>query len=834
MAFPDPCLDALLEAIPDAALVVATDGTIVRASPRAERLFGYPSGDLAGRSHDLLVPAASRTGHRRAVAAFFESPRSRPMAAGREVVGLRSDGSEFPAECFLSPLEAEGGRFALVVVRDLTDRRLEEKALQEREARYRHLFEANPHPMWVYDVETLAFLAVNDAAVRKYRYSRDEFLHRTIADIRPAEDVAPLRENVARVTEGLDEAGLWRHVTKDGRVLAVEIVSHSLDWEGRRAELVLAHDVTERRRAEEALRRRTAGLATLLGVSRHIAATLDMGRVLQATTDGAARLTGLDTAAVYLLEGNGDVRLQAATPPLPPGFPEALRLAALGDHPHLREAIESGRPVFLPDAAAAELTEAERAAASVRGLRSVLYLPLHVGVEPLGALIVGTSGAPRDLSEVELPLCRTLANLAALAAANARLYESKERHAAELEQEVAERRRAEAEREGLHLQLAQAQKMEAVGRLAGGVAHDFNNMLAVILGRAELALRRAGPEDPLRPGLEEIREAAERSAVLTRQLLAFARRQTVSPRVIDLNEAVGAMLQMLRRLIGEDIELVWAPGAGVGAVRIDPSQLDQLLANLVVNARDALAGSGRITLATRPAALAARRDARGEPPAPGDYALLTVDDNGAGMDGETLAHVFEPFFTTKGPGQGTGLGLSTVYGIVRQNGGFIDARSERGRGSTFLIYLPRAPEAAGAAGGGRDEEALPRGDETLLLVEDEASILELGSEMLEGLGYRVLSAGGPTEALRVAEAHSGPIHLLITDVVMPLMDGRALSERLAAARPGLPCLFLSGYTADVIAHRGVLDQGVWLLEKPFTLRQLAEKVRDVLRSPPRP
>jgi len=827
MTLADRTLERLLEAIPDAAIAVTADGRIAYANSVAELLFGYPPGGLTGRPHDLLVPPAHRPAHARGLVDFFAVPDRRPMAKGREVPGLRADGSEFPAECFLSPLPGEGGPFALAVVRDLTGIRQREATLREDEARYRQLFEANPHPMWVYDLETLAFLAVNAAAEHKYGFTRDEFLERTIASIRPGEDVAPLRNNVARVTQGLDTAGLWRHVTKEGTLLDVEIISHTLAWNGRRAELVLAHDVTERVRAERQVQRRTRGLTTLLEVSQSLAATLELGPILQATADGAARLFSLDTAAVYLLHGE-EVHLHATAPALPPDFPAVLRQARLAEHPRVRQTIASRAPVLLADTAAAELTPAEQLATRARNLRSILYLPLLAGPEPVGVLIVAAAGEPREFLKAEIDLCRTLANLAALAVTNARLYQAGQACAAELEERAAERKRAAEEREALQIQLAQAQKLEAVGRLAGGVAHDFNNMLAVILGRADLALGRAAPKNPLCRDLEEIRQAAERSAELTRQLLAFARRQAVSPRVLDLNEVVGTTLQMLRRLIGEDIELIWAPDPAVGNVRLDPSQLDQLLANLVVNARDAIPGTGRITLATHPVVLDRSRGARGETVAPGAYALLTVRDDGCGMDEATLRHLFEPFFTTKGPGQGTGLGLATVHGIVRQNGGLVEVYSEPGRGTTFSIYLPRAEAGAATTPGADPAAGPPCGSETLLLVEDEPAILDLGREVLEGLGYTVLAAASPAAALHLAQAHRGELHLLVTDVVMPGMNGRELAERLVAARPSLKCLFLSGYTADVIAHRGVLEEGVHFLAKPFTLQDLAAKVRQAL------
>ncbi len=386
------------------------------------------------------------------------------------------------------------------------------------------------------------------------------------------------------------------------------------------------------------------------------------------------------------------------------------------------------------------------------------------------------------------------------------------------------------EQRSTETQLHQAQKMEAVGRLAAGVAHDFNNLLMIILGQAELTASHLGPDDPLRPGLQGIVDAGSRAANLTRQLLAFARQEVVCPRSLDLNAAVADMEKMLSRLIGEDIELLWKPGNGVWPVYLDPSQVDQLLANLVVNARDAIADVGTVTVETGTAVLDETYCASHPGSTPGEYAVLTVSDTGVGMDRETQARIFEPFYTTKERGKGTGLGLATVYGIVKQAGGSVYVYSEPGQGTTLRLYLPRQQGEETAA---VLQTAPPKsawGEETVLLVEDEAAVLDLGRTALERQGYRVLPADTPEAALLVAREEPGEIALLATDVVMPGMNGRELYERLQAQRPDLKCLYLSGYTADVITQRGVLPEGVNFLQKPFTLKSLAQKVRAVLDS----
>jgi PAS domain S-box-containing protein len=393
--------------------------------------------------------------------------------------------------------------------------------------------------------------------------------------------------------------------------------------------------------------------------------------------------------------------------------------------------------------------------------------------------------------------------------------------------EISARKRAEEERERLQVQLIQAQKMESVGRLAGGVAHDFNNMLSVIIGHCELALRGLENDHPLHAGLQNIRLAAERSADLTRQLLAFARRQTVAPKVLDINATVTGMLEMLRRLIGEDIDLVWQPGSNPGQILIDPSQLDQILINLFVNARDAIGDTGKVTIETASVTIDESYCVDHVEAQPGIYVLLAVSDDGCGMDAVTLSHLFEPFFTTKEMGKGTGLGLATVYGIVKQNKGFINVYSEPGQGTTFKIYLPcHGADLEPTRVELVDQAAM--GNETILVVEDEPLILDIATTMLESLGYTVLVASGPAEAIRIAREHGGVIQLLMTDVVMPEMNGRLLANHLRAQFPDLRCLFMSGYTANVIAHHGVLDEGVHFIQKPFTLHALAAKIREAL------
>jgi two-component system, cell cycle sensor histidine kinase and response regulator CckA len=517
-------------------------------------------------------------------------------------------------------LAAELARRAATTVE--TSRLLQ--SLANSEERYRLLFEANPLPMWVYDAKTLQFLAVNDAAVRHYGYTRQEFLAMTIAEIRPREDVdAMLADLQARGGPGSPAPGTWRHRKKDGTVIDVEITAGKVMFEGRPAALVLSHDVTERLRLEE--------------------------------------------------------------------------------------------------------------------------------------------------------------------------------------------------------RLGQAEKMEAIGRLAGGVAHDFNNLLTVISGYTEILLANA--DFPGREQLGEIAHAAEQAAGLTRQLLAFSRRQVLHPRVLDLNDIVAGMEPMVRRIIGDDVSVGVRLTPGLAAVEADQAQLERVILNLAANARDAMPEGGRLTIETQNVELDDDYvSSRGEGTA-GPNVLLAVSDTGVGMSEEVQRHLFEPFFTTKSPGAGTGLGLATVFGVVKQSGGSIYVYSEEGRGTTFKIYLPAATagqiDAAAAAGDGAAE----RGSETIMIVEDDESVRDLVRIMLETKGYNVLAAAGADEAERLC---TDDVDLLLTDVVMPEVNGRALAERLSLTSPSMRILFMSGYSDEAVYRHGEISPNAAFIEKPFTDRTLARKVREVL------
>ena len=399
-------------------------------------------------------------------------------------------------------------------------------------------------------------------------------------------------------------------------------------------------------------------------------------------------------------------------------------------------------------------------------------------------------------------------------------------------EDITERRRSEEALRKSEEQLRQWQKVEAIGRLAGGIAHDFNNLLMTIKGCSEILLQECDAQDPRREEAEEIQKAAERATSLTRQLLAFGRRQILQPQVLDLNKVVTNMNKMLQRVIGEDIQLLTVLEPKLRPVKVDPGQIEQVIMNLAVNARDAMPRGGRLTIETANVFLDEDYAQRHVSVKPGSYVMLAVSDNGCGMDQETQSHLFEPFFTTKEKGKGTGLGLSTVYGIVKQSGGNIWAYSELGRGTTFKIYLPMVTQAV------KEKYARPerrrisaRGAETILLVEDEKAVRMMIGKTLQSKGYAVLEAQHGQEALSICEDYSGPIHLMVTDVVMPLMSGKELAEQLAPQRPEMKVLYMSGYPDNSIVQHGVLEPGTEFLQKPFTLNTLEAKVREILDAP---
>jgi hypothetical protein len=600
------------------------DGNFKEANPAFLRMLGYTREEmLAGNLNWEVVTPPDRLVPDIEARAQLKSTGFLPL---REREYLHKDGRHIAA--LVGSATLEGTTECISYVTDISERKEREEALRASEAQYRALFEQSPLPKFLYDHETLRILAVNEAAILNYGYSRFEFLHMRLQDIRPPEDVPEFLETFGAKGSGTTRPGLRRHRKKDGSVIDVDITIHRFMLGSRPCGISVALDVTERNRMEA--------------------------------------------------------------------------------------------------------------------------------------------------------------------------------------------------------QLRQAQKMEAVGSLAGGVAHDFNNLLSIILSYSQMLIESLKPGDPMRGDLEEISAAGSRAADLTRHLLAFSRQQILQAKVLDLNTVIGGVAKMLRRLLGEDVEMTVVSGSGLGTVKADPGQVEQVLMNLVVNARDAMPKGGKLTIETANVDFDAGDAAAHPGVKPGPYVMLAVSDTGSGMDAATRERIFEPFFTTKDKGKGTGLGLSTVFGIVQQSGGNISVSSEPGQGTTFKVYLPQADSPCASGTFETTESRTRRGSETILLVEDEASVRALTRTILERNGYKVLEAQGGGDALLICEQHKGKIDVLVTDVVMPLMSGRELAERLHSLMPEMKTLYMSGYTDDAVFRHGVLNSGVAFLQKPITPETLTRKLREVI------
>jgi len=872
-----------------------------------------------------------------------------------------------------------------------------EKSLRTSGASYRLLFEKNPQPMWVYDVQSLAFLAVNQAAVEHYAYSREEFLRMTVRDIRPAEDLPALLESVRKTVEGLEKGGTWRHRKKDGTLIDVEITSHDLDWAGHPARLVAIEDITERKRAEKKLRQSEESHRLLVEQSPDAILVHRRGRIIFANS-GAAALFGASGVDELLGKQHLDFvhpdnrevvkqRIQEFSYDLLSVRRNETRFLRL-DGTEIYAEVAARSIIYQGDAATQVMfrdvskrkkaeEELRRSEARLAAAQAIAHLgdwswdilndeltwsaemfriygvspqefdgkPASVGklihpddvwlreksvrdllagkvVEPYEYRIIRPDGeervvqvlggaVERDETGVPLRISGVVLDVTERKKAEERFYKAfhaspqpitiatasdgryidvnesflgvtgyqreevigrtsielkfwerpedratllqkldKDGSVRDLEitflTKSGEKRTALdsaervdiagqkcilaifkdiSEQRTLEKQLRQAQKMEAIGQLSGGIAHDFNNLLSVIIGYGEV-LQESLPEgDPRHKNCEQITKAGRSAASLTRQLLAFSRQQVLEPRVLDLNAVVLHVEKMLRRLIGEHIELTTALSGNLGRVKADQGQIEQVIINLAVNARDAMPNGGKLTIETADEDLDQSYVHKHPFHPPGPYVLLTVSDTGVGMDAETQARIFEPFFTTKEIGRGTGLGLATVYGVVKQSGGFIWVYSELGHGTTFKIYLPRTTEAMGADRAVSSSESL-RGNETVLLVEDEEALRDFTTTVLTQSGYTVLAAERPDKAVEIASQHQGPIHLLLTDVIMPGMNGRALAEKMAAIRPEIRVVYMSGYTG--FTHPGLVDSNVILLAKPFTREALLHKVREGL------
>jgi PAS domain S-box-containing protein len=765
-------------------------------SERYLKDYGIQGQDIIGMHHyDVFpdLPEKWREVHRKALAGEVSRSERDPYE--------RADGTVEWTRWECRPwYEANGSINGIVVYTEvITERVKAEEALRESEHRHRILFEEALNPILLVD-EDGHYIDANEAALQFMECDREDLMKRSVLDFAPPGTIErQKREHSPFAESRVLEADYLIH----GRVKTLLLNVVPLEVEGRTVLCGIGQDITERKQAEASLIRQqrsiklSSRIANVFLTSSRSEVYADVLDVLLKTLESRFGYFGYIDEAGDLISPSltRDVWDQCQVTEKSIVFPRADWGGLWGRSLMEKQTMVSNENLWIPEGHVA--------------LQNAIATPIVHHNNLIGQFVLANKPGGYDKDDRDL-LERAAAQTAPILFA------------------IREEARQKAAHEKMEDQLRQAQKMETVGRLAGGVAHDFNNMLGVILGHTELALLQADETHELHDDLKEIQTAAKRSADITKQLLAFARKQTISPKQLDLNDTVESMLNMLRRLIGEDIDLVWKPAVHLWPVKMDPSQIDQILANLCVNARDAIDGVGKLTIETGKKSFNEEYCKEHLGFIPGDFVMLAVSDNGCGMDKDTLANLFEPFFTTKEVGKGTGLGLATVYGIVRQNNGFINVYSEPGQGSTFRIYLSRfftdehtdkvAPEKKATAGG----------TETILLVEDEPSILRMTRMMLERKGYTVLSAASPAEALEKADNHSGTIDLLMTDVVMPEMNGRDLAEQITALYPGIKLLFMSGYTANVIAHQGVLDDGVAFIQKPFSMGDMAEKVRTVL------
>ena len=638
-------------------------------------------------------------------------------------------------------------------------------ALQKSEERYRTIYDSANDAIFIQDIDSGAILDVNQKMCEMYGFSREEARQIEVGALSAGESPYTIQDAmgwISKAAQGEPQLFDWKAKDKSGRLFWVEVKMRLSEIDNRDRLLVTVSDITERKRAENALKESEERFSKAFRSSPApiVITNIDTGKFIDAN-ERWLRMTGYSWDEI------------------------------------------SGRTTFELGMWQDIEVRVELAAQLLRE-GTVKDFPCQIMTKSADVLDVLWSAELINLGGTKVVLSL--------------VYDNTDKNIAKKEQEK------------LQAQLLQSQKMESVGRLAGGVAHDYNNMLGVIIGHAELAMLKMDEGSNLHGHLKEIMNAAQRSSELTQQLLAFARRQTIAPKILDLNTLVTTTLKMVRVLMGENIELFWQPGDESYPVKIDPVQFNQLLMNLCINARDAISEDGRISIETQRVFVDETYCASNTFFNPGEYVVLILSDNGSGMDKETQSKIFEPFFTTKGAGQGTGLGLATVYGIVKQNNGFINVYSELDEGTTLKIYLPYYNEVV-VESRGEETQSLPRNNcETILVVEDEVALLDISSTMLADLGYNVLATSKPTEAILLGKEHAGAIDLLLTDVMMPEMNGRELEQYILKSNPKIKCLFSSGYTANVIAHHGELDADVQFIQKPFTLKDLALKVRESLDS----
>jgi two-component system, cell cycle sensor histidine kinase and response regulator CckA len=874
-----------LASIGDCVISTDANGKITLMNPVAESLTGWTQDQALGRFlEEVFVIGNATTG------APAENPVATVLREGR-VIGLANhtrltakDGRIIPIDDSAAPIRHGGGHVAGVVLvfRDVTERYRAQKDLENAEQHYRFLFENNPLPMWVYDVETLGFLGVNHATVEQYGYSREEFAELTLKDIRPTEDVSALLADV-RTSHGLHRDGPWRHRRKNGVIFFVEIIAHPIEFMGRNARMVIANDVTDRVRAERAVLDASERLKTIVNTAPLAIWTFDPeGRIMSWNRTAGDLLGWSDDEVIgnqlsvfpekdfgghgtNLSEFDQRSAKQDGTPigtsleticRCKDGrlLPVTLWSAPLSDH----ESRDIGRLVVVADISKRKHDE-QALAQTEAGFRLLFEnnpQPMWVFDEETYRFLevnhaaVSQYGYSREeflqrrAPEMRAPQESTPFRPAVSVGApqNVGLRRHRRKNGTLIEVEIVAHRLEfngvpailsvltdVTEKRVLEEELRQSQKLEAIGRLAGGVAHDFNNLLTVIIGYTDMLRAAIGQGSREREAINEVGLAAERASSLTRQLLAFSRRQVLTPEALNLNRSIQKIQPMLSRLIGENIQIITDLEEGLWSVSADPGQVDQIIVNLAVNARDVMESGGKLTIQTSNAILTGEYSSGHLGVTPGAYVRMVVSDTGHGMDAETRAHIFEPFFTTKDARRGTGLGLAMVYGIIKQSGGDIWVYSEVGIGTSINIYLPRLTAAEE-----KIEQAPARapqqGTESVLLVEDEESVRKLITELLEVAGYHVRAVANAEEALQICSDPNIAIDLLLTDLVLSKGTGWEIASKALQARPGLKMLFMSGYSEGAVFGGRSLEKGVNFIQKPFSGTDLRSKIREVIEA----
>ncbi|MDQ6785957.1 MAG: PAS domain S-box protein [Acidobacteriota bacterium] len=786
------------------AIMVEDNGIIVYVNKSHAEMFGYDSQEeLLGKSAATMLPdeeakRLSEYGKARL--------RGETAPAVYEFKVKRKDGSLLDAEASVSTAVISGKKYIIAVTRDITKRKRAQKAIKESEERYRALVSASDQVVWCANADGEAEFAFTTWH-KLTGQTKEEMLNWGWLDALHPE----CRERSARLwKEALETKGVYaderRVRLRDGsyRVFQVRGVpvfdedGHLREWVGTDI------DITERKQAEEKQKRRTAQIALRADINAALAdGNLSLQKMLVRCAEAIVRHLGVTLACIWTLDkderalelkafaGSNEILNKAADKQILVGVSE-IGLIASERRSHIVNDFQNDTP----------MTEDKQS--SLGEKINFAGYPLIIEDKLLGVM---GNYCDREFADDTLDALSSVADIVSQC----------------IIRKLTEEALSKSEN-----QLRQAQKLESIGRLAGGIAHDFNNMLTAINGYSELTLKRLKPDDPLRRNINEIKKAGERSALLTNQLLAFSRQQILQPEILDINQVVDDTINLLKRLIGEDIQLVTVLNREVGRVKADPGQLSQVIMNLVVNARDAMPAGGQLTIETADFYFDEEYASQNPNVAPGAYVMLAVSDNGSGMDAETQQHIFEPFFTTKEIGKGTGLGLATVYGVVKQSGGNIAVYSEPGVGTTFKVFLPKVKDAAEETDKHAPAVESARGTERILVVEDDDIVRALTQEILEMYGYRVFTARNGVEALDICKQQECNFDLLVTDVVMPQMGGRRLAESLTEKLPKLRILFTSGYADDAIIRHGVIETSTNFIQKPFTTNALAQKVREIL------